>query len=161
MGLFSKKQCSICGADIGLLSNKKLADGNVCKNCRAKFSPFWEADRETTVQEVLSHLQYREQNRAALAGFTPTMQVGNGNMLYIDAQHGKFVLCEQRELPSANPDVFDLSSIRDCSYDIQEHEYRDDENRASDYYEYEFFLVIELNHSQFRQIGYCPLCLAY
>lgn len=29
--MFSKKQCSICGGDIGLLGNRKLEDGNCCK----------------------------------------------------------------------------------------------------------------------------------
>ena len=41
MGLFDafkKKQCDICGGDIGLLGNKKLEDGNMCKNCAKKLS---------------------------------------------------------------------------------------------------------------------------
>ena len=33
--LFSKKECSICGGEIGLLGNRKLEDGNLCKNCAA------------------------------------------------------------------------------------------------------------------------------
>ena len=40
MGLFSKKICDICGGEIGLLGNRKLADGNLCKNCAQKLSPF-------------------------------------------------------------------------------------------------------------------------
>jgi len=29
--LFEKKICSICGGEIGLLGNRRLADGNLCK----------------------------------------------------------------------------------------------------------------------------------
>ena len=31
--LFEKKECSVCGGEIGLLGNRKLEDGNLCKNC--------------------------------------------------------------------------------------------------------------------------------
>ena len=41
MGLFDKKYCDICGEKIGLLGNRKLEDGNLCKNCAAKLSPFF------------------------------------------------------------------------------------------------------------------------
>ena len=33
MGLFDKKVCDICGEKIGLLGNRKLDDGNLCKDC--------------------------------------------------------------------------------------------------------------------------------
>ena len=41
MGLFDKKYCDICGEKIGLLGNRKLADGNLCKDCAAKLSPWF------------------------------------------------------------------------------------------------------------------------
>ena len=39
MGLFDKKYCDVCGEKIGLLGNRKLEDGNLCKNCARKLSP--------------------------------------------------------------------------------------------------------------------------
>ena len=36
MGLFDKKICDICGEKIGLLGNRKLDDGNLCKDCAKK-----------------------------------------------------------------------------------------------------------------------------
>lgn len=36
MGLFDKKVCDICGEKIGLLGNRKLDDGNLCKDCAKK-----------------------------------------------------------------------------------------------------------------------------
>ena len=41
MGLFDKKFCDICGDKIGLLGNRKLEDGNMCKDCAKKLSPFF------------------------------------------------------------------------------------------------------------------------
>ena len=38
MGLFDKKYCDICGEKIGLLGNRKLENGNLCKNCAKKLS---------------------------------------------------------------------------------------------------------------------------
>ena len=35
MGLFDKKYCDICG----LLGNRKLEDGNLCKDCAKQLSP--------------------------------------------------------------------------------------------------------------------------
>lgn len=36
---FDKKYCDICGEKIGFPGNKKVEDGNLCKNCAAKLSP--------------------------------------------------------------------------------------------------------------------------
>lgn len=44
MGLFDKKYCDICGEKIGLLGNRKLEDGNLCKDCAKQLSP-WFSDR--------------------------------------------------------------------------------------------------------------------
>lgn len=38
MGLFDKKYCDVCGERIGLLGNRKLEDGNLCKDCARKLS---------------------------------------------------------------------------------------------------------------------------
>ena len=49
--IFEKKLCSICGGEIGLLGNRKLEDGNLCKVCAGKLSPFFSDRRNSTVQE--------------------------------------------------------------------------------------------------------------
>ena len=46
MGLFDKKICNICGEKIGLLGNRKLDDGNLCKDCAKKLSPWFEERRQ-------------------------------------------------------------------------------------------------------------------
>ena len=50
MGLFDKKNCDICGDKIGLLGNRKLDNGNLCKNCAGKLSPWFEERRHSTVK---------------------------------------------------------------------------------------------------------------
>ena len=58
--LFEKKVCSICGGEIGLLGNRNLEDGNLCKDCVAKLSPWFSDRRHSTVEEISKQLAYRE-----------------------------------------------------------------------------------------------------
>ncbi len=51
-GLFDKKICAICGGEIGLLGNRKLEDGNCCKNCASKLSPWFDERRHSTVEQI-------------------------------------------------------------------------------------------------------------
>ena len=48
--LFDKKECDICGGEIGMLGNRKLSDGNLCKQCASKLSPFMTDRRQSTVE---------------------------------------------------------------------------------------------------------------
>lgn len=90
MGLFDKKYCDICGEKIGLLGNRKLEDGNCCKDCAAKLSP-WMTDRRTsTIAEIKQHLAYREANRDEVARIHPTKVLGNNTKVYIDETQNKF-----------------------------------------------------------------------
>ena len=61
--LFEKKECAICGGEIGLLGNRKLEDGNMCKACAAKLSPWFDERRHSTVAQIEEQLEYRESNR--------------------------------------------------------------------------------------------------
>ena len=61
MGLFDKKYCDICGEKIGLLGNRKLENGNLCKNCAKKLSP-WFSDRRSSRRFALSGMSVSMQN---------------------------------------------------------------------------------------------------
>lgn len=52
--LFEKKECAICGGEIGLLGNRKLEDGNMCKACASKLSPWFDERRHSTVEQIES-----------------------------------------------------------------------------------------------------------
>ena len=82
--MFDKKVCDICGGDIGLLGNRKLSDGNLCKDCAKKLSPWMTDRRQSSVEEIRQHLAYREQNKERLSSFNPTVTYGHGTKVYVD-----------------------------------------------------------------------------
>ena len=69
--MFEKKICGICGGEIGLLGNRKLEDGNMCKNCAAKLSPFFSDRRSSTLEQIREQLAYREDQHKRIFSFFP------------------------------------------------------------------------------------------
>lgn len=45
--MFGKKACSICGETIAPLDDRKLEDGNLCKECASRLSPFFGERRQS------------------------------------------------------------------------------------------------------------------
>ena len=39
--MFEKKECAICGTELGLLGKTKINEGYLCKECAGKLSPFF------------------------------------------------------------------------------------------------------------------------
>ena len=110
--IFDKKLCAICGNEIGLMGNRKLADGNLCKECAKKLSPFMTDRRESTVEEIRAHLAYREQNARVLLGVNPTRVFGNGRMkVYVDESQGVFFVTDERNYIPYNPDVIRVDQV--------------------------------------------------
>ena len=168
MGLFSKftekKTCDICGGAIGLLGNRKLEDGNLCKECAAKLSPFFSERRSSTVEEIREQLNYREANKEAVEAFHITRSLGNGTKLLIDEDAKKFMVTRARDLKEANPDVLDFSQVTGVDLDIHEsrseEKRRDDENKYVSYnpprykVSYDFKITIRVNHPYFDTISF-------
>ena len=166
MGLFSKKYCDICGSKIGLLGNKKLEDGNMCRECAAKLSPWFQERKHATVAEIREQLAYREENRKAVAAFHTTRSLGRYMRVLVDEDAGKFMVTNAENPEEANPDVIDISEVTDVDTDIQEtrweirREVRDSEGnvRRESYqppryrYTYTFYLKISVNHPYFSKI---------
>lgn len=121
-GLFSKKTCDICGAEIGLLGNRKLEDGNCCKECAKKLSPWFDERRHSTVEQIKEQLDYREKNKEEVASFhtTRTISCDRWNVL-LDEGARKFILTrDPRKIESENPDVIPFSDITGCRVDVDE-----------------------------------------
>ena len=76
MGLFDKKYCDICGEKIGLLGNRKLEDGNLCKDCAKQLSPWFSDRRRSTVEDIKRQLAYREENRGRASQVLIPARVG-------------------------------------------------------------------------------------
>ena len=164
MGLFDKKFCDVCGEKIGLLGNRKLADGNLCKDCARKLSPFFDERRQSTVDQIKQQLQYREQNKAAVAQFRPTKSYGNGMKVHVDMSQNKFIATRMTNWREENPDVIDISQVTNVTTDIKEHKseiyYRDNDGQQRSYtprryeFSYEFKVVINVNSPWFDDISF-------
>lgn len=122
MGFFDKKYCCICGEKIGLLGNRKLEDGDMCKNCASKLSPWFTERKQSTKAEIEDQLAYREANWQAVQQFHVTDTFGNNQLVYLDVDAKKFLISSYRNYRDENPDVIDLSQITDVSLDISERE---------------------------------------
>ena len=152
--LFDKKECSVCGGEIGLFGNRKLEDGNLCKNCAAKLSPWFSDRRQSTVSEIQQQLAYREANQEKVASFHTTRTLGERTKVMLDEDAGLFMVTSARDLTEANPDVLSFSDVTGCRLDIDESkteiEYRDANGDRQSFnppryaYSYDFYIVIHV-----------------
>ena len=162
--LFDKKECSICGGEIGLLGNRKLEDGNMCKSCAAKLSPWFSDRRQSTVAEINDQLAYRENNQGKVAAFRITRTLGENMKVLLDEDAGLFMVTAARNLADANPDVLAFSDVTGCKLDIDEDkteiEYKDAEGKRQSFnpkryaYSYDFYIVINVNNPYFNEIRF-------
>lgn len=164
MGLFEKKYCDFCGQKIGLLGNKKLEDGNMCKECASKLSPWFSERRHSTVAEIQEQLNYREENKKQVADFTVTQKIGRYTKILFDEEHGKFMVTSATDLTKANPDVLDFSQVTGCRLEIDEREeelkQEGEDGKRISYdppryeYSYDFHVDIGVKHPYFDRIRY-------
>ena len=156
--LFEKRQCSICGKEMGLTERKELSGGNLCDDCAEKLSDWFSTDarKRSTPQQIQEQLAYREQNRQAVAQFRATRTIGNTTKVYLDEMNRKFMVSSASNLQEDNPDVIDASDITNVAVDIDEskHELRtkNEEGRSVSYnpprydYSYDFYVDIDVSH---------------
>ena len=162
--MFKKKECSICGGEIGLLGNRKLEDGNMCKKCAAKLSPWFSDRRNSTVEEILKQLSYREENKKAVAEFHVTRTIGNSTKVLIDEDARKFIVTDSRKWQEDNPDVLEFSQVTGCNLDIEEDAREemttDKDGKSVSYnpprytYQYDFNMIIHVNHLYFDMMEF-------
>lgn len=164
MGLFDKKYCSICNEKIGLFGNRKLEDGNLCKNCASKLSPWFSERRQSSVSDIREQLAYREDNRAAVSAFHVTRSLGLHTKVLLDEDARKFMVTAAKDYAEANPDVLDLAQVTGCDLDIDEHKrelrHPDKDGKQISYvppryeYSYDFYVIIHVNHPYFDQMRF-------
>lgn len=164
MGLFDKKFCDICGEKIGLLGNRKLEDGNMCKECAAKLSPFTSDRRRTTVDEIRDHLAYREVNKDAVAAFNATRTLGDRTKVILDEDAGKFLVSASGRWKNENPDVMTFSQVTGCQTEIRESrseiKRRDRDGKEVSFnpprydIDYDFYITINVNSPYFSEIEF-------
>ena len=164
MGLFDKKYCDICGEKIGLLGNRKLEDGNLCKDCAKKLSPWFSDRRRSTVEDIKEQLAYREENREKAAQFRTTRSFGEDRKVLLDEDHRWFTVTRARDLAEANPDILDFDAITGCRMDIDESRteltHEDADGKDVSYvppryeYSYDFDVIISVRHPYFDEMRF-------
>lgn len=120
MGLFDKKFCDVCGEKISLMGNRKLEDGNLCKDCAKKLSPFFSERRRSTVEDIKRQLEYRAENERQLSGFTPNLTIDGSRKVYIDTIGERFIVTGQSNWRSSNPDLISFSQVRRVNTEVRE-----------------------------------------
>ncbi len=162
MGLFDKKFCDVCGEKIGMLGNRKLEDGNLCKDCAKKLSPWFDDRRHSTLEEIKNQLQMREENRRLVSSFHPGRVIRSDRYnLYIDERQQMFTASVNLDRED-NPDIISLSQITGCNLDVNEtrtEEYRTDRDGERESYNpprysysYDYYFYIYLNHPYIREM---------
>ena len=165
--LFEKKECSLCGGEIGLLGNRKLEDGNCCKECAAKLSPWFDDRRHSTVAQIQAQLAYREENKAALNGFRPTVSFGEGYTLRAELENGvpsRFVIERYEGYRDENADLVSFRDVTSFNIDEDEHreelKYQNSQGEEVSYnppryeYSYDFYAEISVNHPYFDDMRF-------
>ena len=123
--LFEKKECAICGGEIGLLGNRKLEDGNCCKTCARKLSPWFDERRHSTVDQIKTQLAYREENQKNLGNFRVSQIIGDYYKIYVEEVGGvpsRFFVTSNDDYMEANPDIIEFKDLLSCVADIDTHE---------------------------------------
>ena len=162
MGLFDKKFCDVCGEKIGMLGNRKLEDGNLCKDCAKKLSPWFDDRRHSTLEEIKNQLQMREENRSLVSSFRPGRVIRSDRYnLYIDERQQLFAASVNLDRED-NPDIISLSQITGCNLDVDEmrtEEYRTDRDGERESYNpprysysYDYYFYIYLNHPYIHEM---------
>lgn len=162
--LFKKKNCDICGGEIGLLGNRKLEDGNLCKDCAAKLSPWFDDRRHSTVEQIRKQLELREANKIDVQNFNISRIYGENTKIYVDEQKGNIMVTSANNPKDGNPDVISLDAITNCEIDIQDgrtelmRENADGKevsyNPPRYSYDYDFYICLSVNHPYIDDIQF-------
>lgn len=154
--VFEKKNCAICGSELGVFGKTKLAEGYLCKECARKLSPYFHGARQASVEDIRAQLAYREANKADVAAFNPTGTLGLDTKVIIDEDAGKVIVTRSTNWRNENPDVFDFEQITGCDLQVDEDrseiKWEDKDHREHSYvppryeYRYDFYITIHVNH---------------
>ena len=119
--LFEKKNCAICGKELGVFGKTKINEGYLCKDCAGKLSPYFHGHRSATAEDIRKQLAYREANAREVANFNPTTTIDGGEKkVYLDENAGKLIITSNSNWRQSNPDIIELSQITGCDTEVRE-----------------------------------------
>lgn len=160
--LFEKKECDICGGEIGLLGNRKLEDGNCCKECARKLSPWFDERRHSTVDQIKEQIAYREKNAEDLKGFLAAQVIGEDYKMYVEEKNGiptRFFVTNYDSYMDENPDIISFGDVLACTVDVQTYRKemkKEDSNGNSVSYnppryetDYDFYIDMQIGNNPY------------
>ncbi len=111
--MFEKKECAICGTELGLLGKTKINEGYLCKECAGKALPLhFHGYRSSTADDIREQLAYREANAERLSSFNPTRTLSAGRTnIMLDEDAGLLIITSQSRWRDANPDIIEFSQV--------------------------------------------------
>lgn len=150
------------------MGNSKLEDGNMCKECAKKLSPWFDDRCHSTVAQIQEQLQYREANKQRVATFRATRSFGDDHTrFFLDEGAGAFMVTSAdspNEWREANPDVIDLADVTSCELEIDEDRTeimrQDKDGKDVSYnpprysYSYDFYIQIHVRNPYFDDIRF-------
>ena len=165
MGLFDvfkKKDCEICGNEVGLLGYKKLKDGEICNACVKLLSPWFADRRESTVAQIKAQLAYREQNAEELKSFQPTKTIGDYYYMYVEEKDGvpyRFCVSLDKDYQKENADLILFADVEELEIEINNQENRQvsDEDPDDVTYSYSYLFIVHMkikNNPYFESITF-------
>ena len=126
MGLFDvfkKKDCEICGKEVGMLGYKKLEDGEICKDCVKLLSPWFDDRRHSTVEQIQRQISAREENQRQLQTWSHDISFGEYQKIYVRRVNGvpeSFVITSSDNYKQSNADIISFRNVTSCDVDIRE-----------------------------------------
>lgn len=163
MGLFDKKYCDICGEKIGFFGNRKLENGNLCKDCAGKLSPFFHERRSSTVEEIRAQLAYRAENAERLKDFHPWLTFGTDEKVYLDNELQWMIVTSADDWASENPDIIAVEQITEVETSVEDNEeevfFEDSDGNEQSYdppryrHAYEFHITFRIDSPWFEEIS--------
>ena len=100
-----------------------LEDGNCCKECAGKLSPWFDERRHSTVEQIRRQISSREENRQKLQSWNHDMVFGEYQKLYIKFAGrvpDSFVISSASNYKEANADILQFAHVSSCDADIRE-----------------------------------------
>ena len=111
------KKCSICVGNLTEFGNKDIKNGVVCRYCVKKASP-WLSDEDYLRRDVKAfkkHLEYREKNQQIVDSFEPERTIEGKYSLYLDRDHGEFVISKRKDYKKDNADVLKYKDLKELT----------------------------------------------
>ena len=148
MGFLDKKTCDICGKEIGLLGNRKCKDGDLCKQCAGKLSPWFRGRKKTSIAKIQEQLDYRKANKKRVQTFSVSRSYGTGYKILVDDNQKAFMVTSRDNWRDANPDVVDMKDLKSCDIIVIEHRSEQHKEDGSSYepkrYNYEYTFNVDV-----------------